>query len=154
MKYFFTHLIETERTEFKQNPQKFKFVMQSEILNNFHNSSVKNVMISDDKVSFSGDIFRFIWNGFNMLNPISKAEVSLKNIGSGIYITYKLFFWEFFILACLFSLIPILAIFPDFTFRVIAMIMIWMVYLISTLLATHRFENNLKKLVLKNGGKI
>jgi len=154
MKYFFTYLTETERVESKVKPLVFHDLLTKEIVNDLRDSYMKNVFVREGKIKFVGNIFRFVWNGFNVFNPINRGEISFKNIGKGTYISYKIFFWEFFIIAMLFSLVPALGIFPNFAFRVLGLIFIWGVYLASTLLSAHRFENYLKKVVLKKGGII
>jgi len=154
MRYFFTHITETERAVPTTTPEKFNQILLSEINGELRNAYMKNIYIKDNKISFVGNFFRFVWNGFNMFNPISSGEVKFKKIGKSSYIYYKLSFWEFFIIALIFSTIPILGIFPAFIYRFLSMGIIWMIYLIATIIATHRFENYLKKIVLKNGGKI
>lgn len=154
MKYFFTHIKETERVQSKDNPLTFHELLSDEIVNDLRNSYMKNISVEENKIKFVGNIFRYVWNGFNVFNPIYKGEISFKNIGKGTYISYKIFFWEFFVLAMLFSLIPALGIFPNFAFRILALLFIWGFYLGSTLLSVHRFENYLKNVVMKKGGEI
>lgn len=149
MRYFFTYLTETERTESNLPSKKFNDILISSISNKLRNSYIHNLTNREKKVTFSAPIFRFVWNGFNLFNPISKGEVSLKNIGKGTYISYKLYFWEFFIISLLFSIIPLMCIFPNNIFRFIVLSIIWMIYIISTIIATNRFENYLRKLVDK-----
>ncbi|MBN2893011.1 MAG: hypothetical protein JXL97_14175 [Bacteroidales bacterium] len=147
MRYFFTHLTETERTESLLPKERFNEVLVSSIAKKLRNSYIHNITHHEKKINFSAPVFRFVWNGFNLFNPISKGEISLKNIGRGTYISYKLFFWEFFIYCMLFSIIPFMGIFPNNFFRFIVLGIIWMIYAISTLIATNRFEIYLKKLV-------
>lgn len=154
MKYFFTHIKETERVQSKDKPLIFRELLSDEIVNDLRNSYMKNISVEENKIKFIGNIFRFVWNGFNVFNPIYKGEISFKNIGKGTYISYKIFFWEFFVIAMLFSLIPALGIFPNFAFRILALLFIWGFYLGSTLLSVHRFENYLKNVVMKKGGEI
>ena len=153
MRYFFTHLVETERVKSNLPQKEFNDIIISSISNKLRNSYVHNLTNRDNKISFSAPIFRFVWNGFNLFNPISKGEVSLKNIGKSTYISYKLFFWEFFFIALIFSIIPIMCIFPHLVFRYLVLGIIWMIYTISTLIATNRFENYLRKLVRDNKGE-
>ncbi|MBN2663261.1 MAG: hypothetical protein JXR68_06395 [Bacteroidales bacterium] len=154
MKYFFTHIKETERVQSKDKPLTFHELLSAEIVNDLRNSYMKNILVEEKKIKFVGNIFRFVWNGFNVFNPIYKGEISFKIIGRGTYISYKIFFWEFFVIALLFSLIPALGIFPNFAFRMVALFIIWGFYLGSTLLSVHRFENYLKNVVMKKGGEI
>lgn len=154
MKYLFAYLSETERVKLSQAPGKFNQKILNEVNKKLKNAYMKSISCENDSISFVGNIFRFVWNGFNLFNPIYSGKIEMEIIGKSSYITYKLFFWEFFIIALLFSLIPILGIFPNFMFRFIVFAIIWMIYIISTLIATHRFENFLKKKVLKYGGYI
>lgn len=147
MRYFFTHLIETERAESHLPKERFNKVFLDSFLLKLRNSYIHKITHKEKKVKFTAPVFRFVWNGFNLLNPISKGEVSLKNIGKGTYISYKLYFWEFFLYSLLFSLIPFLGIFPDNFYRFIVFGIIWMIYAISTIIATNRFENYLKNLI-------
>ncbi len=147
MRYFFTHLVETERAESDLPKDRFNSVFLDSFLLQLDKSFVHKITTHKEKIKFTAPVFRFVWNGFHFLNPISKGEISLKRIGKGTYISYKLYFWEFFILSIIFSTIPLLGIFPNMMFRVIFLLIIWMIYAISTLIAVNRFEIYLRKLV-------
>ncbi len=147
MRYFFTHLTETERAETKLSKEKFNNVFLDAISYQLKKSNIHQVTTHSEKIKFKAPIFRFIWNGFHFLNPISKAEIELKRYGKSSYISYKIYFWEFFVYALIFSTIPLMCIFPNMLFRVISLAIIWMIYAISTLIAANRFENYLRNLV-------
>lgn len=146
MQYYFTHLTETERVESSLPHEKHNEILIDSISKKLRKSYIHNLTNRDDKITFSAPLFRFVWNGFNLLNPVSKGEVSLRNVGKGTYISYKLFFFEFFIYSLIFSIIPLLGIFPNNFFRFLVFGIIWMIYAISTIIATNRFENYLRNL--------
>ncbi len=147
MRYFFTHLTETERTESHLSQKKFDELLINSLTENLHNAYIHNITKLNKNIKFKAPFFRFVWNGFNLFNPISKGEIYLENIGNGTYVTYKLVFLEFFIYCFLFSSIPFFGFFPNHIFRFVVFGIIWFIYLLSTLIATHRFEIFLKKIV-------
>jgi len=149
MRYYFAYLTETERVNTFLPQQKFNELYLDAVKKEIKNSYIHNLTHRDNIVKFDAPIFRFVWNGFNMLNAVSKGEVSIKNIGQGAYISYKLFFWEAFIIAIIFSTLPFIAFFPDNFLRILFFVVVWIIYIIATTVATNRFENYLKNLANK-----
>lgn len=154
MRYFLTHVIETERAETSLPNDKYNEVFINSVLYKLRNSYIHKITHTDKYINFDAPIFRFVWNGFNFLNPISKGKIKVKSIGQSVYISYKLFFWEFFMYSLIFSIIPFMAIFPNALYRALALSFIWLVYIFSTLIATHAFENYLRKLTNDINSKI
>ena len=67
---------------------------------------IKNIVKDEKSRKFKGTLFRFIWNGWNVFNPISRGKIEIVNFKNSIYLRIKIYFLEFFIYALIFSLIP------------------------------------------------
>ena len=102
---------------------------------------IKNIVKDEKSRKFKGTLFRFIWNGWNVFNPISRGKIEIVNFKNSIYLRIKIYFLEFFIYALIFSLIPILGIFDNLLFRIIAFAIIWTLFIGSSLLASSRIQN-------------
>lgn len=98
---------------------------------------------------FRGPVFRFAWNGYNFLNGITKGEVQLEKDEKNYIIRHKIYFTEFFVIALLFSLLPVALLFNPFMSFMAALI-IWLVfYAGSCILSIIRFNRFIKKTVIK-----
>lgn len=96
---------------------------------------------------FSGNSFRFIWNGFNRFNGIKKGKLDVsKNLGE-IEVSARYEFQEIFVLCMLFSLIPLCFLWGPNEWRVITLLIIWAVYLINYLISILRLNKYFKRLV-------
>jgi hypothetical protein len=102
---------------------------------------IHHIVKKDYELTFKGIIFRFIWNGFNRFNGITKGKVKVEEIKGKLFINYKLYFTEIFILCSFFSIIPFLGFFETQLFRILALIIIWSIYIGNNILAANRIES-------------
>lgn len=149
MKYFFIQIIETEEIKTELNHEELKESLHDLILLKVRESYIHNITHNKDYIKFKAPIFRFVWNGFNVFNPISKADIRIESKNNKLELKYNFFFFEFFILALIFSAIPFITMLPDIVYRILFFLGIWVIYFISTMLASHRFENFIKKHIAK-----
>ncbi len=149
MKYFLLYLNETEKIDTSLRPEDVNNTLYSEILSKIENSYIHSISTKPNSIEFKAPIFRFVWNGFNLFNPVSKASITFSTIEKKPYISYQFFFFEFFIYAIIFSTIPLFSCFIAPVYKALTIIGIWIIYFISTVLAAHRFENFAKKLIQK-----
>ena len=147
MRYFFTYLTETERINSDIPASHLQASLYNIVLRKLQDSTVHNFRNTHETINFRSPVFRFVWNGFDLFNAVSAGEITFKIIGKSLYLKYKFFFWEFFVIAILFSIPAIFSLMPNTAFRVIYFLSVWIIYFISTVLAAHRFENYIKKLV-------
>ena len=149
MKYFFIQIIETEEIKTELNHDELKESLHDLILSKVRESYIHNITHNNDYIKFKAPIFRFVWNGFNVFNPISKADIRVESKNNKLELKYNFFFFEFFILALIFSATPFITMLPDIVYRILIFIGIWVIYFISTMIASHRFENFIKKHIAK-----
>lgn len=149
MKYLLLHIKETEKIESKLLSKEINNSLQKFILTKIRNSSIHNITEQNNIIKFKAPVFRFAWNGFNLFNPISKGSVQFSIKNNIPYFSYHFFFTEFFIYALIFSSIPIFSLYIESIYKIIALLIIWIIYFISTMLAAHRFENFVKKFLME-----
>ncbi len=109
-------------------------------------SYIQDVKVADNSLIFRGPMFRFVWNGWNMFNPVSNGQISIYGKSGMFWVEYKIFFWEFFFIAMLFSTIAFFGLFPSFVFRAAYLLIIWSIYIFHTLWVKTRLENYIKLL--------
>jgi len=102
---------------------------------------IQHIVKNDYELTFKGVFFRFIWNGFNRFNGITKGIIKISEEKGKLFIDYKLFFNEIFYLCLIFSVVPFLGFFEYFLFRIIAVAMIWAVYIGNNILAANRMKS-------------
>ncbi len=147
MKYYFTYLKETERVEAPFAPEKVKNTFHSAILDLIKSSKIHNLTHNSSTIKFKAPLFRFTWNGFNLFNPVSNGKIDFEIIGNSLYVSYIFYFWEFFAYAMLFSIFPLFSSFMPGWLKILLIFLIWAFYIVSSLLAAHRFENFLKNII-------
>jgi len=141
MQYLFFGLKSSKKVETELSPDRFNDLFMKKLDHELEKADYKKINKKPSERSFSGAIFRFIWNGWNLFNPISKGTIELVTFKKSIYIRHKIYFFEFFVFSLLFSIIPIVGMFGELIYRFIALAIIWMVYLIITLLSGSRLIN-------------
>jgi len=99
----------------------------------------------DNFIKFSGSPLRFIWNGWNLFNPVSHGLFEVNYGKSFITIDFQIFFWEFLFFSFIFS-IPALVI-PGLNplLRSVYLVAIWSLFIFHTFWVKLR----LKKLIYK-----
>jgi len=102
-----------------------------------------------NKLSFRGSIFRFIWNGWNLFNPISRGEIEFVEVDGKPFITHKICFTEALIIALLFHIIPIFTFFYEPFLSIIVFAAIWVAYTINYALSVFRFNSFISEMLIK-----
>ncbi len=141
MQYLFFGLKSSKKVETELSPDEFNDIFMRKLDHQLEGADYKKIKKKKSERIFSGAVFRFIWNGWNLFNPISKGNIELVTFKKSIYIRHQIFFFEFFIYSLIFSIIPAMGMFGELVFRFIALAIIWMVYLIVTLLSASRLIN-------------
>lgn len=149
MKYLLLHIKETEKIESKLLSTEINNSLQKFIVTKIKNSYIHNITEQNNLIKFKAPVFRFVWNGFNLFNPITKGSVEFSIKNNIPYLSYHFFFTEFFIYALIFSSIPIFSIYFAMVYKIISLLIIWIIYFISTMLAAHRFENTVKNFLME-----
>lgn len=110
------------------------------------NSDVYFNQRNNESISFRGAIFRFVYNGFNFFNGITRGEVRISRRFDSTYIYHKIYFTEAFVIALVFSalFIPMWG-----SWQYIAMLAfgIWLVFYLGNFIASMiRFDTYIDKL--------
>jgi len=141
MQYLFFGIKSSKKVETELSPDEFNDLFMNKLDYELEKADYKKIKKNISERTFTGAVFRFVWNGWNLFNPISKGNIELVTFKKSIYIRHKIYFIEFFIYSLLFTIIPIMGMFGELIFRFIAVAIIWMVYLIVTLLSASRLIN-------------
>ena len=141
MNYFFINLSISHKIQTKVGVDKFKKEFFSRIDKELDKAYFKNTKKDINFRQFNGTPFRFVWNGWNLFNPIIKGKIEIVNFNDSIYLKHKIFFLEFFVYCVIFSIIPVLGFFDNIYLRILSFAIIWIIYLISTLLSSSRLQN-------------
>ncbi len=112
-------------------------------------AQIKNVQVQGNQITYVGAPMRFAAAGFSLFNGISSGEIKFENIEGQIVMNYKMRFTEFFILALLFTIIPILGYIPEIQYRFALGAVIWIIYLLSCLITIYRFNNLTLRILIK-----
>lgn len=127
-------------------------VCQNYLKKYFLNSKLK-VLVRENTIKFWGPIFRYVWNGFNVINNVSSGFVKIDFTTDKKFcvLEYNFYFYELFVIYSLFSLIAFLGIFPNNFYRVLYFVGVYLIYFINVLITSIFFEKSIKK-NLKNLG--
>jgi len=102
------------------------------------NAYIQQIEKNNYTLKFVGTIFRYVWNGFNLFNGISKGEIELIEDKGKLYVKHKLVYTEVFVLCCLFSIIPLMGLFDTILLRLLSAAIIWAIYFGNMFLANSR----------------
>ncbi len=104
-------------------------------------SYVFHHQIEGNKFIFTGSIFRFVWNGWNLFNLISSGEVEFISDQGKAYINHKINFSEILTIAFIFHIIPLFTLkyIPGWSFFIF--ICIWIFYAIAYFVSVFRFNS-------------
>ncbi len=141
MQYLFFSSNSSRKVKTEVEPDRLKVLFFSKFDTQLKRAYYKKIYKKNSERIFKGAVFRFIWNGWNLFNPISNGKIEFVTFNKSIYLKHKIFFLEFFVYALIFSIIPLLGMFEELFYRFVALAIIWLIYLISTLLAASRLEN-------------
>lgn len=99
------------------------------------------------KLLFKGSIFRFAWNGWHVLNGISKGKIEIREYNENIIqIKHKIYFTEYFIISLFFSLLLIPAWHTEWI--IIVVIAIWIIFYAGNfLISAVRFNKLLSNIL-------
>ncbi len=107
---------------------------------------MQKVSVNDNSLIFSGPPFRFVWNGWNMFNPVSNGQIQVFRQGKYFAVEYKIFFWEFFVYSLLFSTIAIYGFFPNAVLRFLYLLVVWSFFVFHSLWVKNRLEKFIETL--------
>ena len=141
MNYSFFAVSVSNKIKTKISVPEFKAQFFNKIDTELKSAYIKNIVKDEKSRKFKGSVFRFVWNGWNVFNPISSGEIEVVNFKNSIYIRHKIYFLEFFVYSLIFSIIPIMGIFDNLLFRIVAFVIIWSIFIGSSLLAASRLIN-------------
>ena len=119
------------------------------IQNKLEQSYIFHCQTNGNRLSFKGSLFRFIWNGWNVFNPISRGEIEFTEENGKSFIRHKIYFTESILIAFLFHLIPIFTLKFDPWLSLIVFVLIWLVYGINYLVAIFRFNSYISDILMK-----
>lgn len=97
--------------------------------------------------TFSGSNFRFIWNGFNKFNGIKRGSLHVSKELGEITVSARYEFQEIFFLCLIFSMIPAISLWSPAEWRILLLVLIWLVYFINFLVSYLRLNAYFKRKV-------
>jgi hypothetical protein len=106
----------------------------------FEKAYVKYSFQNPYKVTFFASFGRFAWNGWDLFNGISKGVIKLEENNNQLYIYHKICFYEFFIYALLFSILPVFGPSININLKILLGLAIWTIYFGSCLFTIYRFN--------------
>lgn len=112
---------------------------------------MKKTICRQNKIEFSGTPFRWVWNGFNVLNNVSEGFFEFSYNTENQYIRYSVKFWELFVIHLLFTSIPFIAMFPNNLYRFLAFLAIWLVFIINIAVTGIFIDKKIKKIIRQTG---
>ena len=98
---------------------------------------------------FKGSMFRFVWNGWNLFNTVSRGEIEFADEEGFPYIKHKIYLTETIIIALLFNIIPLFSFFFERKLSLIIFAAIWILYLIVYLVTIFRFNSFVSELLMQ-----
>lgn len=110
---------------------------------------IHNIQKSEKEIKFRASPFRFIWNGWNLFNPIYQGKFRINGIGSLITINYTVIFLEYFIYGLLFSILALTPMFPTNTLRFLYLFLIWALYIFHIFWTRFRINKFLRKITMR-----
>jgi hypothetical protein len=129
------------------NETLFSSAFNQSILKKLEFSYITGIDTTENSIVFIGPIFRFVWNGWDLLNGVSKGRIHYKIEKNEFFIEYKIYFFESFFIALAFSIIPISVYFLPIISGVIAFIIWGLFYTGNYILSFCRFNSYINKLV-------
>ncbi len=107
---------------------------------------MQRISLKDNLLQFSGPLFRFVWNGWNMFNPVSNGQIQVFGQGKYFIVRYKIYFWEFFVYSLIFSTIAVYGFFPGAIFRFLYLVLVWGLFIFHSLWVKSRLEKFIQTL--------
>ncbi len=109
------------------------------------------ILQSKNKLTLKATPFRYIWNGWNIFNPITKAEFEFSQVAEFLKLETKTSFNEFFITSFLLSFASL----PGFwlgkeNYSIMWIVGVWLIFYVGSRMLNHlRMSNFITKLILK-----
>jgi len=91
---------------YSQDDEYFQQEMSTFLYNEFNNQESLEYISHENGFEIKGAPGRFTWKGFHILNGLSRLNLSFQKTKDYLKINFKMYFWETFLLALLFSIIP------------------------------------------------
>lgn len=109
-------------------------------------AGIVNIEHQENVFSFRGPIFRWSWNGFDMLNIVSRLELRFEKLTTLPYLVVKFVYTELLIIALLMSTTIVIASLTGILVWAIGLgLVILASYVTSTVVAASRFEKWIQK---------
>jgi len=101
---------------------------------------VHNIIRQGNILKYKAPPFRFVWNGWNLFNPVSHGSFYVVKAGNNIVISYKIWSLEYFVYSLLFSTVALYGFFPGKFFRLLYFVVVWMLYVFHLFWSRSRLE--------------
>jgi hypothetical protein len=112
-------------------------------------SYIFNRKTEGNKLTFRGSIFRFVWNGWDVFNPISAGEIEFSEEDGKTFIRHKIYFTESLLIALIFHIIPLFTFIYESKLSIIVFIAIWIIYTINYSITVFRFNSYISEMLIK-----
>lgn len=134
-----------------RNAQEFQNEFFKRVNEELEKSYVKEIHAQENNIIFKASIGRFSWNGWNIFNPVTKGKIYLDIKKEIPTLTYQVFFYEFFVIALIFSLTAFSAFYFNLKTHAIAILLInWILFFFGTKLITAiRLKSFFRKIVMQ-----
>jgi hypothetical protein len=122
----------------------FNFVHQK-----LESSYIFNRKTEGNVLTYKGSLFRFVWNGWNLFNTISKGEIEFGEDAGKPFIRHKIHFSEILYIVLIFNIIPLTTLIYDPLASLIVFIAIWLVYGINYFVTVFRHNSYISETLIK-----
>jgi len=123
------------------NKSRFTADLFEQIIKKLEASEIHDIKKIDNKLVFKGQIFRFVWNGWNLMNGISSGKIGVEKTKGRDVIKYTLFFTEYFVISIIFSLALLPAFWEKWAFLAIFYLCVWAIFFMGNyMISVFRFN--------------
>ncbi|MFN8256721.1 MAG: hypothetical protein U0W24_13585 [Bacteroidales bacterium] len=112
-------------------------------------SYIFNHKRSANKLEFKGSNFRFVWNGWDLFNTLSSGEIEFTLEDNKPFIRHQVKFTEVFIIALLFTIIPLFTLNYDPSWSLYTFIAIWLAYFTTYLVSVYRINSYITEVLIE-----
>ena len=96
--FTFIHFSHTKDLTVSVDPNSFKAEYLSQYKKMLKEAGIHSTKLEGETLTYTAPLFRFAWNGFNLMNCISKGNLKVENDGNKIEVKYSCYFIELFII--------------------------------------------------------
>jgi hypothetical protein len=100
-------------------------------------------------LTYKGSMFRFVWNGWDVFNPISGGEIEFTEEDGNSFIRHTIYFTESLVIALVFNLIPLFILKFEPKFSLFIFLGIWVLYAINYFVAVFRYNSFISEMLIK-----